>query len=278
MKYYRLCPQYQLRGWNSLPYALVHDGEVIRLSGDKFNALLICDGMTNIGAIRSAKILDILRSFELKGYICASASPKKMNREQYYHHYDNCYIREANWSAGDCIGEMTYEEVSSMIEQMTKCGIYHLVISGGDLFDREDFWAVVDYALENGIGIDRIHTNGRKINDFTLDKFEERGIKPEFSISFDGVDWRQWMMGLGGAEQAGLNALRYCYLRGFPTSVEMSVHQENENPAIIREVIDALVDSGVGTIRFRDGSGVDEWRDVIDEDARVVCDMAADAG
>ena len=252
MKYYRLCPQYQLRGWNSLPYALVHDGEVIRLSGDKFNALLICDGMTNIGAIRSAKILDILRSFELKGYICASASPKKMNREQYYHHYDNCYIREANWSAGDCIGEMTYEEVSSMIEQMAKCGIYHLVISGGDLFDREDFWAVVDYALENGIGIDRIHTNGRKINDFTLDKFEERGIKPEFSVNFDGVDWRAWMMGAGGAEQAGLNALRYCYLRGFPTSVEMSVHQETENPAIIREVIDVLTDSGVGTIRFRE--------------------------
>ena len=277
MKYYRLCPQYQLRGWNSLPYALVHDGEIIRLNGDKFNALLICDGLTNIGSIRSAKILDILHSFEQKGYIRASVSPKKMNREQYYHHYDNRYIREAYWSVEN-EKDASMKEAISMIEQMAKCGIYHLVISGGDLFDREDFWTVVDYALGKDIRIDRIQTNGRRINDFTLDKFEERDMKPEFSINFEGVDWREWMMGVGGAEQAGLNALRYCYLRGFPTSVEMSVHQGDVNPAIIREVIDVLADSGVGTIRFRDVPGVDEWRSVLDEDSRVVCDVEEDAG
>ena len=111
-----------------------------------------------------------------------------------------------------------------------------------------------------------------------LDKFEERGMKPELCVNFDGVDWREWMMGAGGAEQAGLNALLYCYLRGFPTSVEMSVPRGDADPSIVREVIDALADSGVGTIRFRDVPGMDAWRNVIDGNARVACEAAADAG
>ena len=163
MKYYRLCPQYKLRGWIGLPYALVNEEGATRLSGEEFNALLTCDGMTNTGAIKSGKLLDILRSLEQKGYICASASPKKINREQHYKHYDNPYIREVKWPVTDrqdaAVGEMTHDEAIGIIDRMAKCGIYHLVISGGEPFARKDFWDIVDHALEKGIRIDRIHTN-----------------------------------------------------------------------------------------------------------------------
>ena len=275
MKYYMLCPQYKLRGWIGLPYALVYDGEVIHLNREEFNALILCDGVTDLESIRIGGVSDTLRTFEQKGYICFADSPKEIEREQYYHHYDNRFFKEVYWSiTGRCnfrcrhcyinapdaaMGEMTHEEAIRVIDQMAECGIYHLLISGGEPFVRKDFWSLVDYALEKGIRVDQVYTNGWMVNNTLLDKFEERGMKPEFSISFDGLDWHDWMRGVRGAEQAALNALKYCYLRGFPTNVEMCVHRGNADPEIIRETIDVLADCGTGRIKFSEVSGTELW-------------------
>ena len=56
MKYCSLSPQYQLRGWIGMPYALVHDGDVTRLTRDEFNALAFCDGKTDTGKIHIKEI------------------------------------------------------------------------------------------------------------------------------------------------------------------------------------------------------------------------------
>ncbi len=276
MKYCSLSPQYQLRGWIGLPYGLVHDGDVTRLTRDEFNALAFCDGKTDTGKIHIKEIQDTLHSLEAKGIICCSETPKEISREQYYRHYDNHYIHDIYWSVtGRCnfrcrhcyinapdagMGEMSYEEAISVIDQMAECGIYHMLVSGGEPFVRKDFWELVDHALEKGIRIDQVYTNGWMVNNFLLDKFEERGMKPEFSISFDGVDWHDWMRGVRGAEQAALNALKYCYLRGFPTNVEMCMHRGNADPAVLRETIEVLADCCVGSIKISDVSVTDLWK------------------
>ncbi len=269
-----LCPQCKLRGWIGYPYAIVQDGNVIRLSRDEFNTLLLCDGRTDVDAIQIPGFQETLRSFEEKGFICFSKSPREINREQYYYHYDNRYFKYIYWSVtGRCnfrcrhcyinapdadMGEMTHEEARRVIDQMAECGVYHLLVSGGEPFVRDDFWELIDYAAVKGIRIDQIYTNGWMLTDSMLDKFEERGMKPEFSISFDGVGWHDWMRGIKGAEQVTLNALYRCRDRGFPTNVEMCIHRGNADS--IRETVNELARTGTGSIKCSDVSNTELWK------------------
>ena len=56
--------------------------------------------------------------------------------------------------------------------------------------------------------IGKIYTNGWLLNEEVLDQFASRGMKPQISVSFDGVGWHDWMRGIQGAEERTLNALR----------------------------------------------------------------------
>ncbi len=274
MKYCILRPQYQLRGWIGFPYAVVHDGDVFRLSREEFNTALLCDGQTDTEAIQSQAVQDTLHSFEEKGFICCGETPREMEREQYYHHYHNRYFHDIYWSiTGRCnfkcrhcylnapdaaMGEMNHEEAICVIDQIAECGIYHLLVSGGEPFVRKDFWSLVDYALRKGIHIDQVYTNGWMLTEEKLDEFDRRGIKPEFSISFDGVGWHDWMRGVPGAEQVALDALRRCTRRGFPSNVEMCIHRGNMDT--IRESINVLAETGTGSIKCSEVSSTELWR------------------
>ena len=154
--------------------------------------------------------------------------------------------------------EMTHEEAIQSIDRMAKCGVRSLKISGGEPFVREDFWSLIDHALAKGLKIEKIFTNGWLLLDSTLDEFEARSMKPEFCVGFDGVERHEWMRGMKGSEQAALNALRRCYLRGFPTSVEMNIHRGNTD--VLRKTVDILADSGVRKIFCHKVRNNDMWQ------------------
>ena len=273
-KYCFISPQYFLRGWIGFPFALVHEGHVIHLNREEFNALLFCDGKTDTETIPLKGIQNTLHSFEEKGFVQFSDEPKELNRDQYYHHYNNRYFESAYWSiTGRCnfrckhcylnapnaeMGEVTHKEAISIIDKMAECGIYHLLISGGEPFVRKDFWELIDHILEKGIQVDQIYTNGWMLTDRMLDEFEKRGMKPEFSISFDGVGWHDWMRGIQGAEQAALDALRRCRERGFLTNVEMCIHRGNAET--IRESVRLLAGTGARSIKFSEVSQTELWK------------------
>ena len=274
MKYCYLSPQYKLRGWIGFPYALVYSGDVIRLSREEFNVLIACDGQTDMETIRTEQIQNTLHSLEEKGFIRFSDKPRAIDPEQYYYHYDNRYIREVYWSiTGRCnfrcrhcylnapdaeMGEMTHEEAMKVIDQIAECGVYHLLVSGGEPLVRKDFFSLIDHALEKRIQIDQIYTNGWLLTDKMLDEFDQRGIKPEFSISFDGVGWHDWMRGVQGAEQAVLDTLRRCKDRGFATSIETCIHRGNADT--IRETVKMLSETGIQSIKFCEVCNTDLWK------------------
>ncbi len=154
--------------------------------------------------------------------------------------------------------ELTHEEAIRIIDRMAKCGVRSLKISGGEPFVREDFWNLVDYSLDKGMKIEKTYTNGWLLMDSVLDQFEQRGMKPEFCVGFDGVEKHDWMRGIKGAEQAARNALIRCYLRGFPTSVEMNIHRGNTD--VLRETVDVLADLGVRKIICHEVRNNDMWK------------------
>lgn len=274
-RYSLLHPGYCLRGWIGFPHALVRGGKVIRLNRTEFNTLVFCDGHTDLETLPIPKMGEVLSELEEKGFIQITDQPQgELAPEQYYKHFDNRFVNSVYWSiTGRCnfecrhcyinapdaeMGEMSHEEAIEVINQIAECGVYRLLISGGEPFVRSDFWSLVDHALSKGIIIEQIYTNGWMLTEEVLDQFCARGIKPEFSISFDGVGWHDWMRGVKGAEEVTLEALRRCHRRGFSTSVEMCIHRGNMER--IRESINLLAKTGTRSVKCSEVSPTDLWR------------------
>jgi MoaA/NifB/PqqE/SkfB family radical SAM enzyme len=68
-------------------------------------------------------------------------------------------------------------------------GVLSCSITGGEALVRPDFWEIIDGLTARGIGITQIYSNGLLVNNRLLDGFEERGLHPEFNMSFDGVGY-----------------------------------------------------------------------------------------
>ena len=269
-----LCPGVRLRGWIGMPYAAVRSGDVKRLGREQFEALLLCDGQTDISMFSEGKMSETLSALAEEGLICFCDTPGRLEQDQYYKHVDNRYFHGVYWAVtGRCnfrcrhcyldapdvgMGEMTHEEALSVVDQMAECGVNRLIISGGEPLVRADLWDLIDRAVEKGIMIDQVYTNGWLLTDKVLDAFEAREVKPEFSISFDGAGWHDWMRGVKGAEKAALDALRRCRDRGFATNVEMCVHKGNKDS--IRESLRVLAETGTGSVKMSEVSPTDLWR------------------
>lgn len=149
------------------------------------------------------------------GFIERRESPTPLKPVQVYRFHDNRFVSTVHWLiTGKCnarckhcymsapegvCGEFSHEVCMNLIEQMANCGVQKVILSGGEPLIRKDFWELVDSLLSHGICVDTIMSNGLLVNDALLDKFDERNIKPHFSMSFDGVDgWHDWLRGVTG--------------------------------------------------------------------------------
>ena len=247
-----------------MPFALRNKDSIKRLDRNEFNALILCDGQRDLDTIElSESIQNALRLFEKEGVVTFHEKSHLIQPEQYYRHYDTKYFKSVVWSItgrcnfrcrhcyldapGAAFGELSTEEAFSIIDQMAECGIHTIELTGGEPLVRKDFWELVDRLCANGISIDQVYTNGWLLTEEILDGFSRRDLKPEFSISFDGLGWHDWMRGTEGAEDAAFRAVRLCHDHGFPTNIEMCLHKGNRNT--LRETVLKLAEAGTGSIK-----------------------------
>lgn len=274
--FYRLNKRCALRGWQRLSCTLVcrPGNQVQPLTASQFRVLMLCDGRTELDEeLLSDEERKELDSFLEQKFVFAIESPAPISRGQEYRYYDNRQIDSVVWSiTGRCnyrcrhcfmdapdaaLGELSHEQAMDIIEQFAQCGIFRVDLTGGEPLVRPDFWELVDALLARKIVIGAIYTNGWLVDEALLTKFEERHIRPEFSISFDGLGWHDWMRGVEGAEEAALRALRLCVARGFPVNVEMCLHRGNIH--MLRETVNALGAMGVYAIKTGPVSDTELW-------------------
>lgn len=275
--FYRLKKEYVLRGWEGLAWVLVKqpENQIERLSQEVFQTLLLCDGETELpGGLLDDAMEKALKEYMGKGVVEPCEEFRPLEQEQYYKYYHNRYVNCIFWSiTGRCnyrcrhcymdapcsaMGELSTRQCLNFIDQMAECGVLRVDLTGGEPFVRKDFWQLVDYILSHHIVIGIVYTNGWLVNDKLLDEFEKRGCKPEFSISFDGVGWHDWMRGIPGAEQAALRALKLLYDRGFVTDVEMCIHKGNIDS--IPQTIMALKAVGCEDVKLSNVAETDLWK------------------
>ena len=275
--YYKLKPDYVLRGWEKTPWVLVKRPEnwVRMLDQETFQVLLLCDGQTGVTEyLADSSFRNALEQYEAEGIIelCDTCNP--LEEDQYYHYFPNRYVQMVFWSiTGRCnfrcrhcfmdapdgaLGELSTKQALGLIDEMAACGVLRVDLTGGEPFVRKDFWLLVDHILSYKMTIGKVYTNGWLLNEKVLDAFEQRNIKPEISISFDGVGWHDWMRGIDGAEEAALCALKLCKKRGFRTDVEMCVHRGNQE--FLPQTVQVLREAGVSLLKTSNVADTDLWK------------------
>lgn len=275
--FYRLKKFYVLRGWEKMPWVLVErpKNNIRTLSKEMFQVLLLCDGETNL----DRNILDDVLEKELKkceeeGIIEASFEACPLETDQYYKYYQNRYVKMIFWSVtGKCnfqcrhcymdapdaaLGELSTKEALDLIDQMADCGVLRVDITGGEALVRKDIWQLIDHILDYKMTIGIFYSNGWLLDEKVLDEFDKRKIKPQISVSFDGVGWHDWMRGTHGAEDAAIKALNLCKERGFKTDVQMCIHRGNLKS--LPQTIEALHAAGVNKLKVSNIMLTDLWR------------------
>lgn len=244
------------------------------LKATGFRVLMLCDGKTELSReLLSEEEWGTLEFFVEKGIVQPSKQPNAIQSGQEYRYYDNRFVKSAIWSlTGRCnyrcrhcymdapegaLGELSHEEAMDIIEQLADCGVLRVDLTGGEPFVRADFWELIDSMLSHGIAISQIYTNGWLVDEKLLRQLEQRGIKPSFSLSFDGVGWHDWMRGIKGAEEAALRALRLCIDHGFQVNVEMCIHKGNAHT--LRETVNLLSSIGVPDMKCGIVSDTEPW-------------------
>lgn len=264
--YYALAPFYLLRGWQNATSVIVRQSVDTNqaLSGREFALMNLCDGETNIEEIiNDPEDIKFLSEMEQKGIIIRCNEKRPILEEQKYRYYDNRYFSAIQWSiTGNCnyrcrhcymdapegkLGELPFDEMKSIVDQIYDCGIRLFDLTGGEPFVRQDFWELIDYILDKGMYIGKIYTNGWLLDEKVIRKLEERNFRPNFSLSFDCLGWHDWMRGVTGAEEKAIKALKLCHEAGLTTDVEICLHKGNVNK--LRETINFLASIGVSAVK-----------------------------
>ena len=104
--FYKLKAPYVLRGWEKMAWTLVKrpKNQVRVLSKEMFQALLLCDGETDLDEIPLDPVLEKqLKQCEAEGIIEYCERKEPLDSDQYYRFYHNRYVKMIFWSVtGKC--------------------------------------------------------------------------------------------------------------------------------------------------------------------------------
>jgi len=274
--FYRLKERYSLRGWELLPYAVVDktSPDPLFINGVEMDALKLCNGKVDFDIpLIPKEIRGVLPRFLEEGIIEECKQGEGMLPEQGYRKYPARCIRSVLWSiTGRCnykcrhcymsapdakYGELSHEETMRIIRELGECGIRDVSLTGGEPLVRKDFLEIVDGLLGQGIHISRIYTNGALVNRELLKALDDRGMHPEFNMSFDGVGWHDWLRGIPGAEKLVDRAFLLCREMGFPTGAEMCIHKGNKDT--LRQSVLHLRDVGCRSLKTNPIANIGSW-------------------
>ncbi len=275
--FYHLASNVCFRGYEGTPYVLINKNNNHHelVTQKEYSLLLLCDGYFNFDSYELSEAEKTILQKYLDMKVITELSESLAVPEVYeYQYFNNRYIPSVQWSitprcnfrckhcymdspVTEC-RELTTKECFDIIDQIADCGIINVDLTGGEAMVRSDFWEIIDYLIAKKLRVGLIYTNGALLTDNTLDKFEERGIHPGFSVSFDCIGWHDWMRGVKGAEQMAIKALRLAHDRGYYTNVEMCMFKGNQDKVI--DSLELLSDCGVTQVKICPVMDSDLWR------------------
>lgn len=274
---YLLDERYRFRGWKGASTGVFDTREKMArfLHKEQYLLLLKCNGTNDINpdelSEENRKAFDEFIESKL---IHQAGFAQYLKPEQEYKLYPASYKRFAHWSiTGECNlncrhcfmsapqakhGSPTYEQIISVADQLSECGVFQVGITGGEPLIRKDMLDIIDELCKREIGISTIFTNGWLLDSDFLDELEKRSVHPSFQLSFDGVGCHDFLRGVPGAEKRTLDALKMLKEREYRVSVSMSLHRKNITT--IRDTVNLMASLGVRSIKCGSMMDLGEWK------------------
>ena len=187
--FFKLKPEWVLRGWENLPHALVNadSGQLKVLDDAAFFAAAASDGQTDFNLMI---FLDVHRKAHSRlieaGIVDRLRAPSPLSEFQKYRKAPNPYYKALHWSVtGSCnlrckhcclhapdgkYEDLSFREVLQLVDEMGEAGIMEISITGGEPFFRKEIWDILACLVEKRIRISRIHTNGVLVSDPMLER------------------------------------------------------------------------------------------------------------
>ena len=156
--------------------------------------------------------------------------------------------------------ELTTEECEAVIDELQRMQVFYINIGGGEPTIRKDFWHLVRYAVDHGVGV-KFSTNGSGIDAGVAEQLAESDYV-DVQISIDGADadTNDHVRGEGSFATAvqAMEHLQAAGFEGFKISVVMTRHNI---PQV--DEFKAMADhygAQLRLTRFRpSGRGADSW-------------------
>jgi len=159
--------------------------------------------------------------------------------------------------------ELSTEEMKGIVDQIAEMQIFYVNIGGGEPMLRPDFFEIMEYCVEKGVGV-KFSTNGSRITAESAKRLAGMDYV-DIQISLDGIDeaTNDAIRGDGvyARVREAMNHLRDANFGSFKMSVVMTrqnVAQVNEYEALANEY-----GAELRLTRFRpSGRGIDTWHEL----------------
>ena len=281
--YYKLKPPYSFRGWRKLPYAIRAEyGEQANerprfFKKALFKELLHLNGVEDVEpTTMSAAFQQVLKEFLENDYAEAADEPLgPLMPWQRYRVYPARYAESVHWAiTGKCNfrcrhclvsapdarhPQLPLSDLEHIADEIARCGIKFLEITGGEPLVRKDFPEFVEMITKRDLHIRMIFTNASLLDKKVLDTLDSFGQHPGFQLSFDGLGHHDWLRGVPGAEVQADAAFRLLQERGVPVDAAVMVHRENRD--CLRDTARYLADLGVRAMRTNAPQELGVWKE-----------------
>ena len=136
-------------------------------------------------------------------------------------------------------GELSWEQMESVVEDVAAYGVPGLLLSGGEPLVHPRFDDLLAKACGLGLKV-TISTNGTRITPEKAVRFKELGVA-YVGISLDGIgETHDHFRGKKGAFDAAVQGFRHCHAAGQKTGLRLTLTRHNvENLEAILDFIDA---------------------------------------
>jgi mycofactocin radical SAM maturase len=159
--------------------------------------------------------------------------------------------------------ELSTEQMKAVVDQLAEMQVFYVNIGGGEPMLRPDFFEIVEYCVEKGVGV-KFSTNGGRITAETAKRLASMNYV-DIQISLDGVDevTNDAVRGEGtyARVRTAMNHLRDADFGQFKLSVVMT--RENVEQVDAYEALANEYGAELRLTRFRpSGRGIETWHDL----------------
>ncbi len=151
----------------------------------------------------------------------------------------HCYSISAD---KDFPGELSTDEIYSVMENLRDFGVKVLILSGGEPLMRPDIYAISHRAKEMGFYIG-LSSNGTLIDEEKIELIARVGYN-YVGISIDGMrDTHDQFRRMEGAFDKALNAIRLCRTHGIKVGLRFTLTQDNA--AELPDILDLMDEESI---------------------------------